>query len=76
MKNLLIYYFQIALPIPLMVWAAISHQSRLFATLLFLYLIYRWYIDYNKLYKSGVAKKHEWYNPFLNIKYFKELYFQ
>ena len=76
MKNLLIYYFQIILPLPLLIWAAINGTSRMFVLLLALYFIYRYYVDGYKLYRAGIISNKERMYPFLSIRYFKQLYFE
>lgn len=75
MKNLLIYYFQILLPIPLMVWTS-TKNSKMFVMTLVFYLLYRYLIDGLKLYRNGIISNKERLYPFLSIKYFKELYFK
>ena len=75
MKNLLIYYFQILIPIPLMVWAS-TKNSKMFVMTLVFYLLYRYFIDGLKLYRNGIISNKERLYPFLSIRYFKELYFK
>lgn len=79
MKNLLLYYLQIFMPIPLMYWSARNEDSSLFLSLLGFYYIYRIFTDYNRLNKKGIIKKYEIFKfimPFWSIKYFNELYFE
>ena len=76
MKNLLIYYFQILMPVPLLIWAAFKEQSHIFVLLLVMYILYRQYVDGQKLYKAGIIKNIERFSPLLQIKYFKNLYFE
>ena len=75
MKNLLIYYFQILLPLPILFWTA-SQSSRMFVVLMGIYIIYRYFVDGYKLFRAGVITNRERYYPFHSIKHFKELYFE
>ena len=79
MKNLLIYYFTILLPIPLMVWSVFNFQT-LFVVLLLSYVLYRAFTDFNRLTSKGVVtEKDKWkffVVPFFSSTYFKELYFE
>ena len=79
MKNLLVYYFQILLPFPLIYWGATSGNSRMFITIIVLYYIYRIFTDYFRLLKKNVIKKNDFLFfiiPLWRIKYFTELYFE
>ncbi|WP_166966057.1 hypothetical protein [Yeosuana marina] len=79
MKNLLVYYFQILLPIPLLFLSVKSNNSTLFITLLVFYYIYRIFTDYYRLLKKDVVKKEAFlffFIPIWRIKFFKELYFE
>lgn len=79
MKNLIVYYFQILLPLPLLYFSAKSGDSILFVTLFVFYYIYRIFTDYYRLLKKNVIKKNDFLIfifPIWNIKYFKELYFE
>lgn len=79
MKNLLIYYFQILLPLPLIYLSARNGMTEMFAILLFSYVIFRMFVDYIRLRNIGMIDKSEfkfYLFPFYNIIYFKELYFK
>jgi hypothetical protein len=79
MKNLLIYYFSILLPLPLLVWSAFN-DTLLFIFLLISYIIYRRFTDSKRLIEKGLlSKKDAWkvfVIPFYSTYYFKELYFE
>ena len=79
MKNLIIYYFTILIPLPILVWLAFSNKTNSFVILLLFYaLVYRPIIDGYRLIEKGViSKKGFWelFIPFWSIKWFKELYF-
>ncbi|TPG38845.1 hypothetical protein EAH81_15315 [Flavobacterium pectinovorum] len=78
MKNLIIYYFQILLPLPLLYFAA-KQDPILFVVLLIFYYIYRIFTDYYRLKSKNVLKKNDFLLfiiPLWTIKYFKELYFE
>ncbi len=79
MKNLLVYYFQIILPLPLIYFSLLKQDSVLFVTLCIFYYIYRIFTDYFRLLKKNIIKKNDFLIfliPLWNIKYFKELYFE
>jgi hypothetical protein len=76
MKNLLIYYFQILLPLPLLIWVVYTQKPSVFVTTLILYLLYRQYIDSNKLFNKGYISNIGRFSPLLQIKYFRNLYFE
>jgi hypothetical protein len=79
MKNLIIYYFQILLPLPLLYMALRNGDSILFVTLFIFYYIYRIFTDYYRLQGKNVVQKNDWLFfvlPLWNIKYFNELYFE
>jgi hypothetical protein len=79
MKNLLLYYFQILLPFPLLIWAAFT-DARMFVVLLLAYYIYRGFVDGQRLYEKGVIEKKDrwkiWVIPFYSSSFFKQLYFE
>ncbi len=79
MKNLLLYYFQILFPFPLLIWAAFT-DSTMFVALLFAYYIYRGFVDGQRLYEKGVIEKGERWKilviPFYSSAYFRQLYFE
>lgn len=79
MKNLIIYYIQILLPLPLLYFFAKQNESVMFVVLLAFYYIYRIFTDYYRLRRKNVLKKNDFLLfifPLWNIKYFKELYFE
>lgn len=81
MKNLLVYYFAILLPIPIMVWSAFSNHAQLFTFLLLFYaFVYRGFTDSIRLVEKGLIKKNEawkiFVNPFFRRNFFKQLYFK
>ncbi len=79
MKNLLVFYFAILLPIPLLVWA-VFFDTWLFVLLLISYVIYRGFTDSRRLKELGIIEKKEMWKvfiiPFYSSYYFKELYFR
>ncbi len=78
MKNLLIYYFSILLPIPILIWASKIDNSLVFVTLLFAYIIYRGFTDSSRLMHLGIIKRKEIWKAFIpawTTFYFKEMYF-
>jgi len=79
MRNLLVYYFFILTPFVLLLMAARFNliSSGWFVALLFLYFLYRQFTDAWRLMSVGVIEKITWKivaNPFLQVKYFKKLY--
>lgn len=79
MKNLLIYYFQILLPLPLLYLSAKENDTLLFSVLMGFYYIYRIFTDYYRLSRKNILQKNDFMLfiiPLWNIKYFKELYFE
>jgi hypothetical protein len=81
MKNLIVYYATIFIPLGLLLYFAKTKQpdSAWFVGLLFFYaFIFRAIADYARLLsKDAIAKKQFWHIliPGSRIKYFKELYF-
>jgi len=57
MKNLILYYFQILLSIPLLYLTVKSGDVTLFVTLFGFYYIYRIFTDYYRLLKKSVKKR-------------------
>jgi hypothetical protein len=79
MKNILIYYFQILLPFPLIYWSAVTDRTYLFIGLLIFYTIYRMFTDYFRLLNKNLISKKDFLKiliPFWRSKFFKELYFE
>lgn len=79
MRNIVVYYFIILVPFFLLLfaakWGLVS--SGVFLILLFFYFLYRQFTDVLRLLATGVIEKVTWkmiVNPFLQIQYFKELY--
>ncbi len=79
MKNLLIYYFAILVPVPIMVWS-VFNDKMLFVILLFSYFIYRKFTDSKRLIEKGLIQKNNMWKifiiPFYTSRFFKELYFE
>jgi hypothetical protein len=79
MKNILIYYLSILLPIPLILWA-VNYNSILFTILLLLYsTIYRGFTDGQRLLEKRIIVRSEFWKsfiPFWSSKYFRQLYFE
>lgn len=78
MKNLIIYYFTILLPIPLLV--SLKDEPIIFSVLLLFYIIFRGFVDGQRLIeKKVIEKKDLWKSiviPFWNSRFFRELYFE
>jgi len=77
MNTLAIYYLQILVPLPVLLWVGLYECSHYFWGLLIIYVFYRMVTDANKLINSGaISKKDQWqlFTPFLSVKYFKQLY--
>ena len=78
MKNLIVYYLQIFLPLPLIFTSQFNIPNYLGFMLVF-YLIYRVFTDYYRLLNKGLMEKNEFYKmfiPFWRIQFFKEMYFE
>jgi hypothetical protein len=77
MRNLIIYYFGLILPLPLLVLTA-HYDSIIFVTLLASYYIFRGFLDGSRLVSLGLITQDKiWksFIPFWTAMYFKELYF-
>jgi hypothetical protein len=80
MKNLLIYYIAILVPLFLIIlYLAGPHESLTFVALLCCYVIYRGFTDGKRLSDKGIVSgRDRWkvYIPFYinHLKHFKELY--
>ncbi len=81
MKNLLIYYIAILLPIPLIAWSA-YHNGMVFLVLLLSYaMIYRGFTDGKRLLEKRLIRKSDFWKVFVipfwaRGRYFIELYFK
>ncbi len=79
MKNLLIYYLAILVPVPLLVWAVLECTPVVFVALLIAYLLYRGLIDSYRLLSLNIIEREQFWRytliPFYTSKYFFELYF-
>lgn len=78
MKNLLMFYTIILLPLPLLVWYAMNGESLCFVVGAILYIIYRDFTDGYRLYYLGLISKADIFKfkvIFLRFKYFSKLYF-
>lgn len=80
MKNILIYYMAILIPLALIFWLAMSGHTNWFAILLLIYAIpYRMLVDGQRLVSKKLIKWNEsWklFFPWNRYDYFKELYFR
>ena len=79
MKNLFIYYFAILLPIPLII--IISNDRPItFTILLLFYIIFRGFIDGQRLIEKNIIKKKDLWKsvliPFWSSRFFRQLYFE
>jgi hypothetical protein len=80
MKNLLVYYLSILIPLLLIVWYSVeSRDSATFVILLICYVFYRGFTDGKRLIDKGIIKgdgKWKVFIPFYvnHVTYFKELY--
>ncbi len=80
MKNIVVYYFAILLPIPLLIWLSLSGRFVWFSILLLIYALpYRTVIDGARLVdKHLMTWKQVWklLIPGRRLKYTRELYFK
>ena len=79
MRNLFVYYFIILAPFALLILALKFNliTNGWFVVLFLLYLPFRQFTDASRLKALGVIPKITWkviLNPFLQMDYFKELY--
>lgn len=78
MKNLFIYYLSILLPIPLLI--SVSNNSVFFTFLLLFYIIFRGFIDGQRLIEKNVIEKKDLWKsvliPFWSSRFFRQLYFE
>ncbi len=78
MKNLILYYFAILLPIPLLVYFAMNN-SIVFMVLLLSYAIYRGFVDGQRLLEKSIISKNEFWKafiPFWCSRFYRQLYFE
>lgn len=79
MKNILIYYFAIILPIPLIIFIS-KDNSIFFAMMLLFYIVFRGFIDGQRLIEKNVIEKNDLWKsvliPFWSSRFFKQLYFE
>ncbi len=78
MKNLLVYYLVILLPVPLLVWV-IDQDGHLFVWLLLAYVFYRMIVDSFRLKSLELIPAVNLWKamiPLYYVKYFKQQYFQ
>ncbi len=78
MRNLLIFYIAILLPLPLLVWFVMSGENNYFVIGAIMYIIYRCFTDGYRLYSLGLISKADIFKfkvIFLRFKYFSKLYF-
>jgi hypothetical protein len=80
MKNLIVYYLAIVLPIPLLIWISMSNNPILFTILILIYAIpYRTLIDGIRLVNKGLIKWDKIWKlliPGQRLEYTKDLYFK
>lgn len=79
MKNILIYYLSILLPIPLLVWSLYYNSIMFFILLMSYVIIYRGFVDGQRLIEKKLMNKNELWKafiPFWTSKYFRQLYFE
>lgn len=79
MKNLILFYIAILLPIFFIILFFKDMSSNMFVLILFLYFLYRNFIDGYRLFLLNKIKSKDIYKTFLlfyNIRYFKSLYFK
>ena len=82
MKNIIVYYLSITVPLAALVYGAInkSINNSWFAVLILIYaLIYRTITDYFRLRSKNIIDKKDFWKilkPGARAKYFKDLYFQ
>lgn len=79
MKNLFIYYFAILLPIPLIIITS-NNNSVIFTVLLLFYIIFRGFIDGQRLIEKNIIEKKDLWKsvliPFWSSRFFRQLYFE
>ena len=80
MKNILIYYLAILLPIPLLIWISRTDNSGWFTILLLVYALpYRTLIDGMRLISKRIIKWSEIWKlliPGQRLEYTRDLYFK
>ncbi len=78
MKNLFVYYLAILLPIPLLI--SISNNSVFFTFLLLSYIVFRGFVDGQRLIEKGVIEKKDLWKsvliPFWSSRFFRQLYLE
>lgn len=78
MKNIVLYYFAILLPIPLLVYFA-KVNAMVFMVLLLAYVIYRGFVDGQRLLEKSIISKNEFWKvfiPFWSSRFYRPLYFE
>lgn len=80
MKNIIVYYLAILLPIPLLIWLSKTNNSDWFTILLLVYALpYRTLIDGMRLISKKLMGWNEIWKLFIpgqKIEYTRELYFK
>jgi hypothetical protein len=77
MKKLIFYYFAILIPIPLFI--GFSSNSKMFVIFLLSYVIYRGFVDGQRLIEKEILDKKELWKafiPFWCSRYYRQLYFE
>ena len=79
MKNIFIYYFVIILPIPLLITIS-KDDSLFFAIMLLFYIVFRGFVDGQRLIEKNVIEKKDLWKsvliPFWKSRFYKQLYFE
>jgi hypothetical protein len=78
MKKLFFYYLAILIPLPYMFYLIIT-KNKLMIGFLFAYVIYRGYIDGQRLIEKSLIKNNEiWkaFIPFWCSRFYRQLYFE
>ena len=80
MKNIIVYYLAILLPIPLLIWLSKTNNSDWFTFLLLVYALpYRTLIDGMRLISKRLMRWNENWKLFIpgqRLEYTRELYFK
>lgn len=80
MKNILVYYLAILIPIALLFWIVKAGNTGWFAVLILIYALpYRWITDgYRLVVKGKMTWSETWklFIPWLRFNYTRELYFK
>ena len=78
MKKLFLYYFAILIPIPYLIYLIFTN-NKLMIGILFAYVIYRGFIDGQRLIEKSLIEKDELWKafiPFWCSRFYRQLYFE